>query len=326
MPKSVGYASFEIRCSRLESFHVNFLSDDIKLQTSELAWFSFDLCQSFRQSPLCKSLRTVKCFLFDKWLKKLHNLERLYIGHCWIRSGKMLRYFPRLKLLYIQAGHESFLRSIEQEKRHLKSGCQLFFAGSAELDARLLDYTRSALRSLTSDYLTACYSKGASKVSPVFPFAARFELDRKYLAIWQEDRQFSLRFADSIRVLQIRPHLLPQHSVTELIRQFGRVIYLQVQANTFNQRFYDALPDAFAHLRSLEIDNTYLTQPELDLKFLLRFAELYRVKLARSINFNLNDQLILHRVNEKRKKIKSASGSLSYRVEKNFCTSFRDCF
>lgn len=301
---------------------MNFLSDDIKLQTGELAWLSFDLCQNFRQFPLC--IKTVKCFLFDKRLKKLHSLEQLYIGHCWIRSGKMLRYFPRLKLLYIQAGHESFLRSIEHEKRYLKSGCQLFFAGSAELDVRLLEHTRSSLRNLTSDYLATCYSKGVSSVSPIFPFAASFELDRKYLSIWQEDRQFSLRFANSIRVLQIRPHLLPQQSVTELCRQFGQVIYLQVQANTFNQRFYDLLPEAFIHLRSLEVDNTYL--PELDLKFLLQFADLYRVKLERSIHFNLNDQLILHRINQKRKKIKSTFGSLSYLVEKNFCAFFRDCF
>ena len=321
VPKPADYPSFVIRSEQLESFHINYLSDNIKLQSTELHSFSFDLCQRFKPfPPLCKSIRTLRCVHFDKWTKKLHFLEQLYIGQCWLRSGRMLRYFPLLKLLYVHTGHESFLRSIDQERTELKSACKIIYGGSAELNAGLLAHARSGLRSLTSAYLTACHSIGSEKVSPVFPFAVQFKLDYHFLAIWRDDRTFHLRFADSLQILRIEPYQLPQQMVIKIIEQFGRLICLQIGANMYSSQFYNRLPKALKCLRSLEIDNSHLMAPEFNLKFLIQFQNLHRVELCRSTQFSLSDLLILQVINARQK-----NGFL-YRLEDHFYTSLKECF
>ena len=315
-------ADFELNLKSLKRFHVNTLSDGIRLNTPNLSEISFRLFfPSFHPPTLFKQIRKLTCFYANTrhqpiWIKKLENLESLYCNSFFDEFDPvLLGYFPRLKFLYLYCCERENARRIEAEKIRLRrKDLKIYYFGKIGLKcfdmpwASLLNWSIYEMYNVLADY----YRGDLAELAPILPTAFALNFDDRF-------RNYDLRFykrLTNVQVLYITQGPMSQAELIQLIGWLKNIVILWMnEATHVDQRFFDLLPDHYPYLRWIHIDNRELAN--LNLNFLFRLDHLYKLEFERPSSVETNaiyDQLV-EKVENQRKKIAEINGNLLFEID-----------
>ena len=294
---------FELNLPSLTIFHINELDENIVMDCPKVTLFSFEFIEdySYFTGPLhYKQIKQVNCYKaykssfrkpngrysleFHKWIKKLENLEALYINSfCDAFDPHFLKYFPKLKILFFHECYNPNILAIEQEKQNLnRTDLAIYYLGRKYED-RILRRFQCGDNFCCCDFIEF-YKDDLTKLAPTLP---QYDALR-YDDVFEISEDFNMQFYKAlfakltdVQVLRLSKPSPTQEEIVELINSFKNIVILFVDdGNNLEQSFYDLLPDRYPYLRVLKVDNRNFANLKLD--FLFKFNELYKVEFSKT--------------------------------------------
>lgn len=315
-------AGFELNLNSLKILYVNTLCNGIALNCPNLSELSFHLIYpSFSRPIQTKKIKKLTCFYFHPWVKQLENLETLVCHRYYDEHDPFFfKYFPRLKFLYFFCLAPNHHTSMEEERIRLerleRNDLKIFYFGKEGREFVKIDWYRWINWSVfdCGNVFAYYYANELTKLSSTLPTYSALYYDPSFHSY---DRRFYQRLVN-VQALSITQGLVTQAKLIELVGCLQNIVILWVnEGEQLDNDFYNILPDYYPHLRAIQIDSRRLDQ--LDLNFLFRLNDLYRVRFKKgfnSIKTRPDYKELAKKLFEKKREIARINGDLLFEIDR----------